>query len=102
MKELWNDWTASILLIQRMNSLPNLNQEEKGEAEMPNQLFNALGGNMMPGNNMFLQFQQFRQRMQGINPHEEINKLLQSGAVSQQELNQAQQMAQQFQSMFRQ
>lgn len=69
---------------------------------MPNQLFNALGGNMMPGNNMFLQFQQFRQRMQGVNPHEEINKLLQSGAVSQQELNQAQQMAQQFQSMFRQ
>lgn len=69
---------------------------------MPNQLFNALGGNMIPGNNMFLQFQQFRQRMQGINPHEEINKLLQSGAVSQQELNQAQQMAQQFQSMFRQ
>lgn len=69
---------------------------------MPNQLFNALGGNMMPGNNIFLQFQQFRQRMQGINPHEEINKLLQSGAVSQQELNQAQQMAQQFQSMFRQ
>lgn len=69
---------------------------------MPNQLFNALGGNMMPGNNMFLQFQQFIQRMQGVNPHEEINKLLQSGAVSQQELNQAQQMAQQFQSMFRQ
>ena len=69
---------------------------------MPNQLFNALGGNMMPGNNIFLQFQQFRQRMQGVNPHEEINKLLQSGAVSQQELNQAQQMAQQFQSMFRQ
>lgn len=69
---------------------------------MPNQLFNALGGNMIPGNNMFLQFQQFRQRMQGINPHEEINKLLQSGAVSQQELNQAQQMAQQFQTMFRQ
>lgn len=69
---------------------------------MPNQLFNALGGNMIPGNNMFLQFQQFRQRMQGVNPHEEINKLLQSGAVSQQELNQAQQMAQQFQSMFRQ
>lgn len=56
----------------------------------------------MPGNNMLAQFQQFRQRMQGVNPHEEINKLLQSGAISQQELNQAQQMAQQFQSMFRQ
>ena len=67
---------------------------------MPNQLFNALGGNMIPGNNMFLQFQQFRHRMQGVNPHEEINRLLQSGAISQQELNQAQQMAQQFQSFF--
>ena len=56
----------------------------------------------MPGNNMLAQFQQFRKQMQGKNPHEEINKLLQSGAISQQELNQAQQMAQQFQSMFRQ
>ena len=69
---------------------------------MANPIFNALGGNMMPGNNMLAQFQQFRQRMQGVNPHEEINKLLQSGAISQQELNQAQQMAQQMQSIFRQ
>ena len=69
---------------------------------MGNQLFNALGGNMMPGNNMLAQFQQFRKQMQGKNPHEEINKLLQSGAISQQELNQAQQMAQQFQSILRQ
>ena len=67
---------------------------------MSNPIFNALGGNMMPGNNMLAQFQQFRQRMQGVNPHEEINKLLQSGAISQQELNQAQQMARQFQSFF--
>lgn len=69
---------------------------------MANPLFNALGGNMMPGNNMLAQFQQFRQQMHGKNPHEEINKLLQSGAISQQELNQAQQMAQQMQSLFRQ
>lgn len=68
---------------------------------MSNPIFDAIGGNM-PGNNMLAQFQQFRQRMQGVNPHEEINKLLQSGAISQQELNQAQQMARQFQSMFRQ
>lgn len=68
---------------------------------MSNPIFDAIGGNM-PGNNMYAQFQQFRQRMQGVNPHEEINKLLQSGAISQQELNQAQQMAQQMQSMFRQ
>ena len=69
---------------------------------MSNPLFNALGGNMMPGNNMLAQFQQFRKQMQGINPHEEINRLLQSGVISQQELNQAQQMAQQFQSILRQ
>lgn len=69
---------------------------------MGNPLFNALGGNMMPGNNMLAQFQQFRQQMQGKNPVEEINKLLQSGAISQDQLNQVQQMAQQFQSFFRQ
>jgi len=68
---------------------------------MSNPIFDAIGGNM-PGNNMLAQFQQFKKQMQGKNPHEEINRLLQSGAISQQELNQAQQMAQQMQSMFRQ
>lgn len=68
---------------------------------MSNPIFDAIGGNM-PNNNILAQFQQFRKQMQGKNPHEEINKLLQSGAISQQELNQAQQMAQQMQSMFRQ
>jgi hypothetical protein len=101
MKALWNDSTAWFLIMNRLNRLPNLNQEEE-ETEMSNPIFNALGGNMMPGNNILAQFQQFRQQMQGKNPHEEINKLLQSGAISQQELNQAQQMAQQFQSIFRQ
>lgn len=70
---------------------------------MANPIFNALGGNMPFGNNnFFAQVHQFRQQMQGKNPHEEINRLLQSGAISQQQLNEAQQMAQQFQSMFRQ
>ena len=69
---------------------------------MGNLLFNALGGDIFPGNNMLAQFQQFKQQMQGKNPHEEINKLLQSGAINQEQLNQAQQMAQQFQSFFRQ
>ena len=68
---------------------------------MSNPIFNALGGGMIPQNNMLAQLQQFRQQMQGKNPHEEINKLLQSGAVNQQQLNQAQQMAQQFQTMFK-
>ena len=69
---------------------------------MNSPIFNALGGGIMPQNNMIAQFQQFRQQMQGKNPHEEINKLLQSSAINQKQLNQAQQMAQQFQSMFRQ
>ena len=68
---------------------------------MNNPIFNALGGGMMPQNNILAQFQQFRQQMQGKNPHEEINKLLQSGKINQQQLNQAQQMAQQMQSLFR-
>lgn len=68
---------------------------------MSNPIFNALSGNV-PENNILAQFKQFKEQMQGKNPHDEINKLLQSGAISQQQLNQAQQMAQQMQSMFRQ
>lgn len=64
-----------------------------------NPLFQALtqsnSQNSMMGN-----FQNFMQQMQGKNPHEEIAKLLQSGRISQEQLNQAQQMAQQFMGMF--
>ena len=66
---------------------------------MSNPLFSALGGGQQ--NNMMGQFQQFMQQMQGRNPYEEINKLLQSGRISQQQLNQAQQMAQQFSRMLK-
>ena len=65
---------------------------------MSNPLFQALGGNR---NGMMGDFQRFMQQMQGKNPNEEINKLLQSGRISQQQLNQAQQMAQQFRGMFK-
>ena len=37
--------------------------------------------------------------MKGKNPQEEVNKLLQSGKISQEQLNQAQQMAHQFRNM---
>lgn len=62
---------------------------------MSNPLFQALNGN----GSLNSQFQKFMQQMQGKNPHEEISKLLKSGRVSQQQLNQAQQMAQQVQAM---
>jgi hypothetical protein len=71
---------------------------------MANPLFNILNGGNRPGNgagNMLQQFQQFRQRMQGVNPQEEVQKLLQSGRISQSQLDKAQQMAQQMQGLFK-
>ena len=71
---------------------------------MANPLFNILNGGNRPGNgtgNMLQQFQQFRQRMQGVNPQEEVQKLLQSGRISQAQLDKAQQMARQMQGLFK-
>lgn len=68
---------------------------------MGNPLFNALGGSIPQGNNMLAQFQEFKNKMKGINPQQEINRLLQSGAINQQQLNQAQQMAQQLQTILK-
>ena len=63
---------------------------------MSNPLFKAMGGSQP---NMMGDFQKFMQQMQGKNPQQEIANLLQSGRISQQQLNQAQQMAQQMQGM---
>ena len=71
---------------------------------MANPLFNLLNGGNRTGNgagNMLQQFQQFRQRMQGVNPQEEVQKLLQSGKISQAQLDKAQQMAHQMQGLFK-
>lgn len=45
-------------------------------------------------------FPQFMRQMQGQNPQQILNQMLQSGKVNQQQLNQAQQMAQQMQGQF--
>jgi len=75
-----------------------------------NPLFGMLGGGspmggMMPGmgggNNpmqMIQKFMEFKNNFKG-NPQEEVQKMLQSGQITQQQLDQAQQMAQQFQQM---
>ncbi len=73
---------------------------------MPNPLFNALGGNRLPApmwqfQQMMQQFQQFRANFQG-DPKKEVEKLLQSGQMSQAQLDQLQAMAQQFRSFIRQ
>lgn len=64
---------------------------------MPNPLFNALGGGGQ--NPMMQQFSRFMQQMRGRDPQQMINELVQSGRVSQQQLNQVQQQAQQMRSM---
>jgi len=64
---------------------------------MNNPFFGALGG----GNGfmqMMQQFQQFKENFHG-DPKAEVEKLLQSGKLNQQQLNQLQQMAKQFQSL---
>lgn len=64
--------------------------------------FSVLGGGM-PGpmgnfQQMMQQFQQFKQTFQG-DPKAEVEKLLQSGKISQEQLNMVQGMAKQFQSL---
>ena len=68
-----------------------------------NPLFNALGGGQMLGaigqfQNLVQQFQQFKQSFQG-DPKAEVEKLVQSGKISQQQLNQLQQAANQFRQL---
>lgn len=70
---------------------------------MSNPLFNALGGGMPQENGpmqMIQQFMQFKQNFKG-NPKVEVQKMLQSGKITQQQLNQVQQMAGQFQHMLK-
>nr|DAQ52695.1 MAG TPA: Protein of unknown function (DUF2680) [Caudoviricetes sp.] len=70
---------------------------------MNNPFFNALGGGQMPGPmggfpQLLQQFKQFKETFQG-DPKAEVEKLLQSGRLTQTQLNQLQQMAKQFQSL---
>ncbi len=53
-----------------------------------------------PNNSLMQKFQQFRQSFQG-NPHQMIQQMMQSGKISQAQYNQAYQMAQNFQRMFK-
>ena len=64
---------------------------------MSNLLFQALGGNR----NQMSEFQKFMQQMRGVDPRQEINRMLQSGQISQQQLNEAQRQAQQFMGLFK-
>lgn len=67
---------------------------------MANPLFNALGKGSMPApmanmQQLVQQFNQFRNSFKG-NPQEIVMNMVNSGQISQEQLNTAQQMAQQF------
>lgn len=64
---------------------------------MANPLFHQFGGNQSNDGgfgNLLAQFQQFRAQFQG-DPRTEVQKLLQSGRITQAQLDKAQQMASQ-------
>ena len=68
-----------------------------------NQLFNALNGGQQPANNGFPNFMADFQRLQQTvkNPRQEVERLLQSGAMSHQDFNRFGQMANQIMGMNR-
>lgn len=66
-----------------------------------NPLFQAMQQNQAPANNMqvlFNRFQQFRNGFRG-NAQQQVQQMLNSGQITQSQLNQAIQQAQQFQQM---
>jgi len=67
---------------------------------MANQLFNMLGGqqSMNPMTNLVNQLNQFRQSFSG-DPRQQVQQLLNSGRMSQNQYNQLSQMATQIQNM---
>ena len=70
-----------------------------------NPFFTARGGGQMPGPmggfpQLLQQFKQFKASFKG-DPKAEVEKMLQSGKISQQQLNQIQAMANQFQGLFK-
>lgn len=66
---------------------------------MPNDLFNQMKG-QNGGDPLMQNFSNFMNRMQGQNPRAIINQMVQSGQISQQQLNAVQQRAQQMSGMF--
>lgn len=68
---------------------------------MSNPFYQAMGGNVNPLGNfgqLMQKFQQFKTNFHG-DPKAEVEKMLQSGALTQEQLNRAQEMARQFQNL---
>ena len=61
---------------------------------MPNPLFNAMGNQSNPMADIIRQAKDFRKQFSG-NPRQEVERLLHTGAMSQQDFNRFSQIAQQ-------
>ena len=61
---------------------------------MPNNLYNAIGGQNNPMEQLAQQAREFRKQFTG-NPRQEVERLLRTGAMSQQDFNRYSQIAQQ-------
>lgn len=67
---------------------------------MANKLFNEMQEQGQPQGDMMGNFDNFMQQMRGQNPRAIINQMVQSGRISQEQLNAVQQRAQQMGGMF--
>lgn len=67
---------------------------------MPNALFNALGNNNNPFVNIIQQVKQMQQTFNG-NPKAEVERLIKSGAMTQEQFNEYSQTANQIMQMFK-
>ena len=68
---------------------------------MPSPLYDAFGNNPMGNMNGLMQrFNQFKKTFSG-NPQQQVQQLLNSGRMSQEQFNQLKQMAEQMQRMIR-
>lgn len=74
---------------------------------MANPFFNKFGNNQAPNNgpfgnvtNLMSRFNEFKASFQG-NPQEQVQQLLNSGKMSQEQFNQLSNLAKQFQSMMK-
>ena len=67
---------------------------------MANALFNALGNNNNPFSNLIQQAKQMQQTFKG-NPKAEVEKLIKSGQMSQDQFNQYSQIANQIMQMMK-
>ena len=65
---------------------------------MPNNLYNTMGRQNNPLEQLAQQARDFRKQFSG-NPRQEVERLLQTGAMSQQQFNQYSQIAQQVAQM---